>query len=276
MMQAIYGTKMRQTQLFLTDGSRIPVTLVQVASMPVMQLKTKAKEGYDAVQLGFGQGKKKQTTKPIMGHIAKAKLNILPKRMVEIRVTDGSELPEVGSFVHLKDVLKAGDVIDVTGISKGKGFAGGVKRHQFKGGPRTHGQSDRERAPGSLGQTTTPGRVYKGKRMAGHMGQDTATITNLMVVAVQGDILYVRGLVPGSVNSMVKLIKKGESKKFISSLLAEEIGKEEAVGEVAVDAPVVEEEKVIAAPKTTDVASEIITETAEVKEEPKKEKDGGK
>lgn len=267
MMQTILGSKMRQTQLFLTDGSRIPVTLVKVASLPVMQLKTKDKDGYSAVQVGFGQGKKKQVTKPLMGHIAKAKLDMLPKRMVEIRVEDESALPEVGSFVHLKDVLKAGDIIDVTGISKGKGFAGGVKRHQFKGGPRTHGQSDRERAPGSLGQTTTPGRVYKGKRMAGHMGQDTATITNLMVVAVLGDILYVRGLVPGSVHSMVRVIKKGESKKFIPSLLAEEVKEEVAVEE--------EKEKVTAAPETTDAASEVVTETVEVKEE-KEEQDAGK
>lgn len=253
---------MRQSQLFLTDGSRVPVTLVQVASMPVMQVKTKEKEGYSAIQIGLGLGKKKQMTKPEMGHVLKTKLDILPKRMVEIRVLDDEAMPEAGSFVHLKDVLKAGDIIDVTGISKGKGFAGGVKRHQFKGGPRTHGQSDRERAPGSLGQTTTPGRVYKGKRMAGHMGQDTATITNLMVVAVQGDIVYVRGLVPGSVTSTVRMVKKGESKKFIPSLLAEEVKEEAPTGEIIEDASVSQ-----AAEEATPAKEEtVVEEVAEKKE----------
>ncbi len=265
MIQAIYGTKMRQSQLFLTDGSRIPVTLLQVASMPVMQVKTTAKEGYDAIQIGLGVGKKKQITKPEMGHIVKVKLEKLPKKLVEIRVNEASDLPDSGSYIHLKDVLKPGDIIDVTGISKGKGFAGGVKRYQFKGGPRTHGQSDRERAPGSLGQTTTPGRVYKGKRMAGRMGQDTATVTNLLVVAIQGDVLYVRGLVPGSVNSTVRVSRKGESKNFIPTLLAEEV-KEEAV----VEEPIVAESASDAVSTDTDAGEskdEAVVETEEVKEE---------
>ena len=132
------------------DGTRIPVTTVNVAKLPVIQVKTKEKDGYFALQIGLGIGKKKQMSKGFLGHIAKAKLSDLPKRVVEIRVKEGETFPEVGGFVNLQETLKPGDIVKVTGTSKGKGFAGGVKRHHFKGGPRTHGQSDRERAPGSL------------------------------------------------------------------------------------------------------------------------------
>ena len=114
--------------------------------------------------------------------------------------------------------MQPGDIIDVTGISKGKGFAGGVKRFHFKGGPRTHGQSDRERAPGSIGQTTTPGRVYKGKRMAGKMGHETVTVKNLMIVDVLPDSILVKGVVPGIPDSLLVIKKVGEKKKFVPML----------------------------------------------------------
>ena len=121
-----------------------------------------------------------------------------------------------GTEINLADIFTPGDIVDVTGISKGKGFAGGVKRWNFKGGPRTHGQSDRERAPGSIGQTTTPGRVYKGKKMAGRMGQDTVTVKNLEVIGITDDgVLLIKGLVPGSVNSIVVVKKMGTNKKFV-------------------------------------------------------------
>lgn len=141
---------------------------------------------------------------------------------------DGTRVP-VSVIEGKVEELKAGDVIKVTGISKGKGFAGVVKRHHFKGGPRTHGQSDRERAPGSIGQTTTPGRVYKGKRMAGRMGQDRVTIRNLQIVDIDSskNLIFIKGLVPGPKRNTISIIKTGESKKFIPVFKLLEEKKEE-------------------------------------------------
>lgn len=126
-------------------------------------------------------------------------------------LTDGTRIPVTEVKASVGALLKPGDIVDVVGISKGKGFAGVVKRHHFRGGPRTHGQSDRERAPGSIGQTTTPGRVYRGKRMAGRMGHSRVTIKNLSVVAVNGAVVILKGLVPGPTNSRVVIRKIGET-----------------------------------------------------------------
>jgi large subunit ribosomal protein L3 len=164
MIQALLGKKLNQTQKFLENGRRIPVTEIAVSDNVVLQAKTVAKDGYAAVQLGYGI--KKNGTKPLLGHVKKAGLEKAPIAIKEVRVQD-SDLPQQGDLVSVETVFKPGDIVDVTGTSKGKGFAGVVKRHHFRGGPKTHGQSDRHRAPGSIGQTTTPGRVYKGKRMAG-------------------------------------------------------------------------------------------------------------
>ncbi len=251
-MNTIFGTKQRQSQLFLTDGTRIPVTLLHIPSLPVIQVKTKEKDGYLAFQVGLGVGKKKQMSRAFAGHISKAKLTILPKQVVEIRVNDTTDMPEVGSLITAQDVLKPGDIVKVSGISKGKGFAGGVKRHGFHGGPRTHGQSDRERAPGSLGQGTTPGRVYKGKKMAGHMGVSSVSITNLVVVAVDGETVSIAGLVPGLVQSVVRIEKTGESKKFVPPLSALE-----ARTEVAKEATTDEAKEPGETEKTKEASSEI-------------------
>lgn len=219
-MQSLFGIKKRQGQVFLEDGDRVSVTLVAVADLPVVQVKTKEKDGYAAVQVGIGKARKDKLSKALAGHLAKGSSTLPPKVLREIRLSSEDQVPNVGDMLRFADILKPGDKVDVTGISKGKGFAGGVKRYQFRGGPRTHGQSDRERAPGSLGQTTTPGRVYKGKRMAGRMGQDTVTVRNLMIVAVEGDTVYVKGLLPGSVNSIVRINKRGEAKHFVKALFS--------------------------------------------------------
>lgn len=192
-MNSLLGKKIAQSQVFLENGIRIPVTRIEVLGNEVLALKTKEKNGYCAIQLGFG--KKRQ--------------------LREVRVFDETTLPSVGDLLKATAVFKPGDVVDVIGTSKGKGYAGVVKRHHFKGGPRTHGQSDRERAPGAIGSTTTPGRVYKGKRMAGRMGQDRVTIKNLQVVSVDDNYLLVKGLVPGSLNSLVMIKKVREDKKFV-------------------------------------------------------------
>lgn len=213
MIQGLLGKKTNQAQGFLEDGKRIPLSYVSVSGNFVSQIRTTEKEGYQSLQLAFGT--KKKINKPTAGHIRKAGLEKLPRFFREIRV---SELPDiqVGTEIIPADVFKPGDIVNVTGVSKGKGYAGVVKRYHFKGGPRTHGQSDRERAPGSIGQTTTPGRVYKGKKMAGRMGHEKVTIENLEIIDVTNDgVLLIKGLIPGSVNSLVVIKKVGENKKFM-------------------------------------------------------------
>lgn len=190
MINTLLGEKIEQTQRFLTDGTRIPVTRIHIPNNAVTCVKTKEKNGYLAVQLLLGKNKR------------------------EVRV-DLESMLKIGDKITAKQVFKAGDVVDVVGISKGKGFSGVVKRHHFKGGPRTHGQSDRERAPGSIGQTTTPGRVYKGKRMAGRMGHERVTVKNLRIVEISDDLLLVKGLVPGSRHTLLMIRKVSEDKKFV-------------------------------------------------------------
>jgi len=212
-MNGLIGKKSYQTQAFLQDGTRVPLTAISAMGNMVAQVKKQEKEGYNALQIAFDI--KKKANKSILGHAKKAGLTKTPRFFKEIRVDEPLEL-ELGSQIEPSSVFKPGDIIDVTGVSKGKGFAGVVKRHHFKGGPRTHGQSDRERAPGSIGQTTTPGRVYRGKRMAGRMGHMQATVKNLLVLDVTADgVLLIKGLVPGPLNNLVVVKKVGESKKFV-------------------------------------------------------------
>ncbi len=222
MIQALFGEKKDQTQTFLENGDRIPVTVLCIPKTSIAYQKTKEKDGYWAVQLGFHQ--RKHPTQALLGHIKGAGLETAPRFLREVRINEEAleNLPKKGEVVSVSSVFKPGDIVDVVGVSKGKGFAGGVKRHHFKGGPRTHGQSDRERAPGSIGQSTTPGRVYRGKRMAGHMGNVRVTVKNLLVMQVDdatGDVL-IKGLVPGSLGSIVRIVKTGEmpEKKFVPLL----------------------------------------------------------
>lgn len=237
-VQTILGQKIDQSQKFLEDGTRIPVTSLWVKGNVVVAVKTNDKDSYSAIQLGFGQ--KKKANKSQMGQTKGANLKTAPKILKEVRM-DG-DLPSVGQVINAAEVFKPGDIINVTGISKGKGYAGVVKRHHFKGGPRTHGQSDRERAPGSIGQTTTPGRVYKGKRMAGRMGHETATIRNLEVMDVSEDLILVKGLVPGGRNTLIMVKKVGENKKFVPLYRdAEEIESTERLTHVAGEAEPVSE-----------------------------------
>lgn len=213
MINTIYGIKDNQTQKFLENGTRIPVTEVIIKGQTIVSIKTSDKHGYNALQLTVG-GDRKKANKALLGQVRGAKLEKAPRFLREAKVI-GDNQYQVGETIKVTDVLKPGDLVDVRGVSKGKGFAGGVKRHHFKGGPKTHGQSDRLRAPGSIGQTTTPGRVYKGKRMAGKMGFETATVKNLEVVDVTDGKVSLKGLIPGSLNSLVEITKIGEKKKFV-------------------------------------------------------------
>lgn len=220
MLGFILGKKLNQTQMFDTAGKRIPVTHVNTASCYVVDIRTLEKEGYMSVVLGFETIKKQN--KPTTGKLKKAGIET-PLRFfkeVTIKNTDGVELIEqdgkkgikigekqymIGEELKASELFKEGDVIDVSGTSKGKGFQGVVKRHNFRGGPRTHGQSDRERAPGSIGQRQTPGRVFKGMRMAGRMGGDRITIKNLQVVAINDGEMVIKGLVPGFTNGLLEV-----------------------------------------------------------------------
>ncbi len=213
-MLALIGQKKDQSQRFLENGRRIPVTLIDVKDNVVVSVKSLDKDHYQAVQLGFSM--KKKATKAELGHAKGAKLEKAPKFLREVKLADDEVSPEVGMVVNPSEVFTPGDIVNVSGVSKGKGFQGGVKRHGFAGGPKTHGQSDRHRAPGSIGQGTTPGRVYKGKRMAGRMGVDNVTVENLSIIDVTADgVLVIKGLVPGVTNGLIYVKKVGEDKKFV-------------------------------------------------------------
>lgn len=206
------------SQAWTEDGRRLPVTIVQAGPVVVTQIKNQEKDGYIAVQLGLGERKIKNTTKPLQGHFKKSQIFQFPRFLKEVKISPTStedRLPNTGEIIKAADIFAPGDLVKATGISKGKGFAGVVKRWHFAGGPRTHGQSDRERAPGSIGQTTTPGRVYKGKKMAGRMGGERSTARNLIVLSVKDDgEVKLSGPIPGNKKGLVLLEKIGQSKKF--------------------------------------------------------------
>lgn len=214
-IEGLLGRKLGMMQVFSPTGEAIPVTVLQVGPCVVTQVKTIAREGYEAVQLGFGQ--KKRLNEPERGHLKAS--GAQPRFLREMR-TEPSDTLTVGQTLDAS-LFEAGQLVDVTGTSKGKGFAGVMKRHNFRGGPKTHGQSDRARAPGSIGATTTPGRVFKGQRMAGHMGHERVTVQNLKVVRVEPDrnVVLVEGSVPGPneglvlVRRAIKGRQKAASKK---------------------------------------------------------------
>ncbi|MFC2020745.1 50S ribosomal protein L3 [Chloroflexota bacterium] len=207
MVAGIIGKKLGMTQIFRDDGKAEAATAVEAGPCTVIQVKTTAKDGYNAVQYGFGEMKRLKS--PQRGHLkGLGQFGYLR----EFRVDDPVAV-EVGDKVDVS-LFKEGDIIDVTGISKSKGFAGVVKRHGFAGGPKTHGQSDRHRAPGSIGATTSPGRVWKGMRMAGRMGGERVTVARLSVLKADADrnLLLVKGAVPGSKNGLLLIRKSGEGK----------------------------------------------------------------
>lgn len=262
-MNGLIGKKQDQTQGFLQDGARVPLTVISAMENWVTQIKTQDKEGYSSIKLGFDI--KKKPSKRELGQGKKAGLQQTPRFFREIK--GDIEGVQLGSRVSPSDVFKPGDLVDVMGMSKGKGFAGVVKRHHFKGGPRTHGQSDRERAPGSIGQTTTPGHVYRGKRMAGHMGHENVTVKNLEVIEITNDgAILIKGLVPGAKNSIVVVKKVGENKKFIP-LYKEPSSAEasEGQGKVQPEVKVAEEAEKIA--EGVQVPAEDVQEETESVEE---------
>lgn len=208
-MKGILGKKVGMTQLFNESGQVVPVTVIEAGPCYVTQVKTLDTDGYNAIQLGFDEVAERKLTKGQIGHLKPSGAPAV-RHLRELRL-------DVTPEVSLGDVLKAdvfseGEVVDVTGISKGKGFAGAVKRYGFRGGPKTHGQSDRHRAPGSRGAGTTPGHTFPGTRGPGHMGNETVTIQNLTVALVdpERNLIAVKGSVPGPRNGLVfvRLAKK--------------------------------------------------------------------
>jgi large subunit ribosomal protein L3 len=208
MSKGIIGKKLGMTQVFDEDGSAVGVTAVEVEPSVVLQVKTKDKDGYDAIQIGYGRTKQKNVTKPLQGHLNKANKGFF--RFIR-EFPSQSETYDVGQEITA-DIFKTGDYVDVVGTSKGKGFQGVVKRHGFGGGRATHG-SMHHRAPGSIGASADPSRVFKGTKMAGQMGNVRKTIQNLQVWQVRSDrnLLLLKGAVPGSKNGFV-LIKKATKK----------------------------------------------------------------
>jgi large subunit ribosomal protein L3 len=202
-LNAIVGEKLGMTQVFDAESRAIPVTVIKAGPCYVVQIKTKAKDGYDAIQISFGEVKANNVNKPQAGHFAQAE--VAPARhLFEIRVDDTDGF-EVGQELSLAEAFETGTKADVTGISKGKGFQGVMKRHNFSGQGASHGTHKKHRAPGSIGACATPARVFKGMKMAGRMGSDRTTILNLDVVGVDAErgLLLLGGAVPGPKGAVV-------------------------------------------------------------------------
>ena len=214
MTEGILGKKLGMTQVYGKSGNTEAITAIEAGPCTVTQVKTIEKDGYIAAKLGFGEVKKQKTAKKgAKKSTAKEKTTVKYKYMREFRLEEAPKM-EVGQKIDVS-LFKAGDVVDAIGISKGKGFAGGVKRYHFNGGPKTHGQSDRWRAPGSVGSNTSPGRVYKGLRMAGHLGSARITVSNLEVLEADParNLLLVKGAVPGMTNGLVIIQRAKREKK---------------------------------------------------------------
>lgn len=212
MITTLLGIKKGMVSSYDSRGRRVGATVLEVSPNLVTQVKTTdGKDGYNGIQLGIGE--KKSVKKPQIGHLKKAGIEKKVRWLREVRTDENLEL---GSEVSLNQVFKKGDAVKISGVSKGKGFQGGVRRHGFHGGPKTHGQSDRHRAPGSIGTGTTPGRVLKGKKMAGHMGVEGVSYKGLEVLSVdkENNLLTIKGGVPGPVGNLIVVENIGKIKGY--------------------------------------------------------------
>jgi len=203
-MSALLGKKIGMTRVFDETGNSFPVTVVQAGPCYVTQIKTVERDGYAALQIGFDVKKEKNTTRPMLGHLKKADVPPVYK-VCEFPMPRDKEF-KLGDVLTVEE-FKPGDSVAVAGLSKGKGFAGVVKRHKFKGGPLTHGQSDRLRAPGSIGQSSYPSKVFKGTRMAGRMGNRRVKVAGLRVMKVDAEqnLIFIKGAVPGARNNYLEI-----------------------------------------------------------------------
>lgn len=206
-MKGLLGKKLGMTSVFTEDGSCVPCTLIEAGPCYVTAVKTKDNDGYSALQLGFTERKEKRLARPTLMNFKKKNLPVL-RFLKEVRDFDNIEDFKVGDVINT-DLFHEGDIVKVTSKSKGKGFQGVVKRHGFGGGSSTHGQSDRQRAPGSIGASSYPSRVFKGQRMAGRMGGDQISIRNLKIIKIipESNLMLIKGAVPGAVSGIVEIYK---------------------------------------------------------------------
>ncbi len=216
-MTGLIGQKLGMTQVFDSTGRLVPVTVLRVGPCTVVQVKTEATDGYAAVQLGFGEQKASRVPKAYLGHCQRAGDRVF--RVLREFSVESEEGYTVGKELRVGDVFRAGEYVDVTGTSKGRGFAGVMKRHGFGGFPGSHGTHEYFRHGGSIGNRSFPGRVFKGKRMAGHYGAERVTVQNLFVVAVhpEENVMLVRGAVPGP-NGGIVLVRKAVKKQEVASV----------------------------------------------------------
>ena len=234
-LKAILAQKVGMTRIYDSHGQSVPVTVLQAGPCSVTQIMTPEKNGYSAIQVAFGAVREKSVNKPMAGIFKKTNTPVA-KWFREFR-TDKASTFQVGQTLKA-DSFAAGDFVDVFGISKGKGFAGAMKRHNFRGGPATHGQSDRARAPGSSGSNTYPGRVFKGKKFPGHLGVERVTVQHLEIVRVDAekDLMLIKGAVPGSLQSLIT-IRETVKKLKKRVVVAHEPGKKDKKKEPAKGAP---------------------------------------
>lgn len=214
MVTTVFATKIGMSQAWTTEGKRMPVTKCHVQNNVVVRAQTDASKR-SILEVGFGTKKLANMKKPLRSTLEKSGFSMGVAGMAGVHVESDAAASLVGTTLQVQDILSVGDIVKVQGTSKGRGFAGGIKRHGFSGGPKTHGQSDRERAIGSIGAGTSPGRVWKGKKMPGHYGVDTKTVQNLLVVHIDAETqeIWLNGPVPGFMTSIIRIEKVGESKK---------------------------------------------------------------
>lgn len=250
MLNTIFATKIGMSQAWSTLGKRLPITKLFVDDNCVLSVKQKEDQLFQA-ELAYGKKKLKNVSKPIRTQITKSGFSSGFKQIKAVKVDENTK---VGDTIALDQVLTVGDVVAIQGTSKGRGFAGSIKRHNFRSGPSTHGQSDRERSPGSIGAGTDPGRVWRGKKMPGHLGVETKTVLGLVVVHIdlEKKEIWVNGPVPGHKNSIVRIQKTGAKKEI------------ELDGSLFGDKP---EEKEKAAEKSAEEVTEEIAEEVQVAEE---------
>ncbi len=242
MITQVFATKRTMTQAWTKTGKRLAVTRLTVVNNAVIGQKKSQDENSIKLEMGYGTKKLKNMSKPLRSKMEKSGFSFGVAAMREVTVKSDETL-KAGDILKVEEVLQIGDVVTVQGTTKGRGFAGVMKRHNFKGGPKTHGQSDRWRAPGSIGQRTTPGRVFKGKRMAGHYGVDVQTVAGLTVLYINPEMqeVWLSGCVPGSINGLVTISKTGKTKNMEIDQKASGIKVKEVTPEVVeASEPVVE------------------------------------
>lgn len=243
MLNTIFATKVEMSQAWSEEGKRLPITKLKVSDNIVLS-KKETQDKQMTLEIGYGRKKLKNIAKPLRSKIEKSGFSFGVKKIegVKLNSSETENTLEAGQTLVLTDVLAVGDVVEIQGSTKGRGFAGAMKRHGFHGGPKTHGQSDRARAVGSIGSGTTPGRIWKGKRMPGHYGCETKTVSGLVIVYIDSanNELWVNGPVPGYRSSTVRISKTGKTKEIKLNL--KHLGLVEAQAETPNEAEVVKEE----------------------------------